>query len=241
MYIDLEKEKETKRLYYENNKEKLREINRQYRLTHKEKLAERRKTTSKEYYQKNSVEIIRKNTEYYENNKDIITIKQRVQSKSYYQKNKDSIRLRHKAYTENNKEKKREYDKNRLDITAENERKRRTVDLLYKLKKNLRSLIHLGFKNGKFTKSCKTAEILGCNFEELKTHLESKFEPWMNWSNYGNWNGIPTEINTSWDIDHIIPLSLAKTEDEMIILNHYTNLQPLCSYTNRNIKRNNVK
>ena len=58
----------------------------------------------------------------------------------------------------------------------------------------------------------------------------------MNWNNRGNWDGYPTEINTAWDIDHIIPLLTAKTEEEVIKLNHYTNLQPLCSYTNRHIK-----
>ena len=42
------------------------------------------------------------------------------------------------------------------------------------------------------------------------------------------------------DIDHIIPLSSAKTEEDIIRLNHYTTLQPLCSYTNRYIKKNNL-
>jgi hypothetical protein len=39
------------------------------------------------------------------------------------------------------------------------------------------------------------------------------------------------ELNKSWDIDHIIPISSAKTKEDIIRLNHYTNLQPLCSYT----------
>jgi hypothetical protein len=38
-------------------------------------------------------------------------------------------------------------------------------------------------------------------------------------------------------IDHIIPISTANTEDEVIKLNHFTNLKPLCSYTNRYIKK----
>lgn len=41
----------------------------------------------------------------------------------------------------------------------------------------------------------------------------------------------------SWDIDHIVPLSTATTEEDLIRLNHYTNLQPLCSKVNRDIKR----
>lgn len=69
---------------------------------------------------------------------------------------------------------------------------------------------------------------------EFKSYLESKFETWMNWENRGLYNG---ELNYGWDIDHIIPLSSAKTEDDIIKLNHYSNLQPLCSYTNRYIKK----
>ena len=58
----------------------------------------------------------------------------------------------------------------------------------------------------------------------------------MTWENKGLYNG---ELNYGWDIDHIIPVSSGKTEDDMIKLNHYTNLQPLCSKINRDIKRNN--
>lgn len=41
------------------------------------------------------------------------------------------------------------------------------------------------------------------------------------------------------NIDHIVPISSAKSENDVLKLNHYTNLQPLCSKINRNIKRNN--
>lgn len=75
---------------------------------------------------------------------------------------------------------------------------------------------------------------LGCSLEELKIHIESKFEHWMNWENYGKYNG---ELNHGWDIDHILPLSHAKTEFDFKQLCHYTNLQPLCSKVNRDIKK----
>lgn len=63
---------------------------------------------------------------------------------------------------------------------------------------------------------------------------DSKFEPWMTWGNRGLYNG---ELNYGWDIDHIIPS--AETEEGVIKLNHYTNLQPLCSKVNRDIKKDN--
>ena len=101
------------------------------------------------------------------------------------------------------------------------------------LSKQLRSIILNSIKNNGYTKNSKTENILGCTFEEFKLYLESKFENWMTWENRGLYNG---ELNYGWDIDHIIPISSAKTEEETIKLNHYTNLQPLCSYTNRHIK-----
>ena len=59
----------------------------------------------------------------------------------------------------------------------------------------------------------------------------------MNWDNYGNPKDGILKPNKSWDIDHIIPTSLAKTEEDVIRLNHYSNLRPLCSYINRVVKR----
>jgi hypothetical protein len=59
----------------------------------------------------------------------------------------------------------------------------------------------------------------------------------MTWENKGLYNGNP---NYGWDIDHIIPLSEAKSKDDVIRLNHYTNLQPLCSYINRDVKKNKI-
>jgi len=80
-------------------------------------------------------------------------------------------------------------------------------------------------------------EILGCDIDNFKSYLESKFEDWMTWENRGLYNG---EFNYGWDIDHIIPVSSAKTEEELLLLNHYTNLQPLCSKINRDIKKSNI-
>ena len=106
--------------------------------------------------------------------------------------------------------------------------------LLTKLKRKIRTGICNLLKSKGFTKNSHTLDILGCSIEELKFHLESKFEPWMNWGNHGLYNG---GFNYGWDIDHIIPVSSGKTEEELLKLNHFTNLQPLCSIINRYIKK----
>ena len=102
---------------------------------------------------------------------------------------------------------------------------------------NIRTLIQVSFKNSGYSKKTKTQEILGCSFEEFELHLESQFEDWMTWDNKALYNG---ELNYGWDIDHKIPLASAETEEDIIRLNHYTNLQPLCSRINRDIKRDRL-
>jgi hypothetical protein len=88
-----------------------------------------------------------------------------------------------------------------------------------------------------YKKNTRTYKILGCTYEEFKTHIESQWEEWMNWDNYGRYNG---EENYGWDLDHIIPLSSVTTEEDIIRLNHYSNIQPLCSYVNRYVKRDKI-
>lgn len=114
--------------------------------------------------------------------------------------------------------------------------KRLETDPLYKLRISYTRRINKCIKRNK--KGSNLLENLGCSLDCFKNHIESKFEPWMNWSNYGLYNG---EINHGWDLDHIIPISSAKTEYEFNNLCHYSNIQPLCSKVNRDIKRDKIK
>jgi hypothetical protein len=146
---------------------------------------------------------------------------------------KEKQQILTKQWKEKNKEHYKEYC---IQYRKEYRKNKTKNDPLFKLEDNIRSSIYNAFKYKNISKSSKTREILGCSFEELKQHLESQFEPWMNWNNRGNHSVSGQKI--SWDIDHIVPLSSAKTEDDIVKLNHYTNLQPICSYYNRYIKRN---
>jgi hypothetical protein len=76
--------------------------------------------------------------------------------------------------------------------------------------------------------------IIGIPKEEFRKWVEAQFEPWMTWGNYGTVDGkAPSAQCQCWDLDHIIPISMAVTIDDVHRLNHHTNLRPLCSYVNR--------
>ena len=124
----------------------------------------------------------------------------------------------YKIYYKSNKEKFLQYERN---YRSEYQKKRKLVDPLFKLRCNISTSINLSFKNKGFKKESKTHKYLGCSFEEFKIHLENKFTKGMNWDNQGEWH-----------LDHIYPVSLAKDEDELIRLNHYTNFQPLWAIDN---------
>lgn len=163
---------------------------------------------------------------FYLNNPD----KKREYQKRYEEKNKEKIALKKKEYREKNKTK--------IQIKINEYRKhRKTIDPVFKLKNSIRRNINNAFKRKSFSKNSKSEEILGCTFQQFKEHLESQFEPWMTWDNYGLYNG---QFKYGWDIDHIIPVITALTESETIILNHHNNLRPLCSKINRDIKKSNL-
>jgi len=161
---------------------------------------------------------------------------------NYRKENVEEINKKIKDYYFKNPEKRKDKTKKWLDKNTSYFKKyqkdRRKNDNLFKLISNIRTLIGQKIRNGGYTKKSKTNQILGCSYEGFKSHIESKFETWMNWNNYGKYNG---EFNYGWDIDHIIPVGNAETEEEIIKLNHYTNLQPLCSKVNRDIKKDKLE
>jgi len=237
--IDYEnnREKKLKRCkeYYENNKEIILERNKIYYENNKEIILVRHKE-----YQEENVE---KYKEYYDKYK--ITDKAKERGKRYSEKNREYKAEKDRKWREENKEHVREFQKK---YSKENKEKinkyRRNYecnrfrnDMVFRLKLLVSSSIRKAFYTNKLKKNGRTEIILGKSFEDFKLYLESKFEPWMNWENQGRYNG---EFNYGWDIDHIIPISSAKTEDDIIRLNHYTNLQPLCSKINRHIKRDTI-
>ena len=219
----------------EEQRIKYREYNRIWR----EKNREKKKEYSRKTYQKNREKILEQSKLYREKNAE----KRRESSRNRYQQKKEMLLEQCRLYRENNPKKRREILKKsnlkNIHKKREWERNYRKTNPLYRLRKNLSNSIILSLKKGNYTKKSGTKEIIGLEFQSLKEYIEGLWEPWMSWDNYGLYK-IDT-FNYGWDIDHIIPTSTAKTEEEVLKLNHYTNLKPLCSKVNRHIKRDKLQ
>lgn len=87
---------------------------------------------------------------------------------------------------------------------------------LYRIKTDFSSYIRSAIKKKGYSNNAKISKFLGCKSDKFIHHIESLFQEGMSWDNHGE-----------WEVDHIIPNSFAKTIEDIIILNHYTNLQPL--------------
>lgn len=149
-------------------------------------------------------------------------IKNPDKTKEYNEKYSDIKR----KWVENNLErirsKQREWDhKNRAKESKRKKKyfyKRFHNDVLYRHKVLARSTIHNAiYRNKPYANNTKMARMIGCSYNDLKNHM---LNTWM--KRYGTpYNG------EKFDIDHIIPLSMATTKEEIDMLCHYTNLQML--------------
>jgi hypothetical protein len=138
---------------------------------------------------------------------EAIRASKRKYQKKYKERNPEYI----KVWRSNNVEKIREFGK-------DYEVKRRKSDPVYKLGRDIRSLINGSFRRKSCIKPEKTESIIGCSILELQKYLLSKCPEGTTLSDFNRYG---------YHIDHIVPLSTAKTEEEVLKLCHYTNLQPL--------------
>jgi hypothetical protein len=259
-----------------NNKKILR--NNKPKLIKIKKIEEKTKICSKCFLEKernlfckfNVCKACRKiyNANYQKNNSE--TIKQ--QKKVYCAENKDKINKRDKIYRTNNKEaldtnRKEYYKNNKEDILAygkeyrknnkekiiahnnEYKKKKRKSDPIFKLRELISRAVNISLNGYKNNISILT--YLPYTIAELKNHLESRFEQWMNWNNHGIYNSEiwndSDSLTWAWQLDHIIPQSalpyLSMEDENFKICWALENLRPYSAKqniidNNRGLKKN---
>lgn len=152
-----------------------------------------------------------------------------ARDKAYYEVNRARILEQKKEYAAKTGEAKSEYNKvyrgENWDRLLENHKvymkSRRAADCVFDLAVRVRGLIAVKIRTAGYTKKSSAQKILGCDWKFFKEHVEKQFFGGMGWHN-----------RREWHIDHIMPLATAKTEEDVIRLNHYSNLRPLWAKDN---------
>jgi hypothetical protein len=246
-----------KKEHYQANKEKVRVRGQEYRAQNKEKIAESKRKYAQEnkekisakiklYYIENKEQIDAKNKAWAKENKDRIVKYKKI----YEEDNKDILKQKKAAYREHNKERlsegqKQHYQNNKEKIKAKTReyalankdkikeycktyvKERKAADPLFKFKCQVRTMIHLAVKRKSFKKNTKSFSIIGMAAEDFMLYLEQTFV-----NVYGRTRNSDDVVH----IDHKIPMATAKTEEDMIRLCHYSNLQYLLA--SDNLKKN---
>ena len=199
MMKNKEQRKEYQKEHYLKNKEQRKEYQKEYYLKNKEHV----KKQQKEYNLKNKEHKKEYDREYRLNNNN------NKQMREHYLKNKEHYKEQQKGYT--SKPETQELRRNRAN-------ERYKTDINYRILKLCRTRLWQALKG--INKSASTMELIGCTPDELRQHLESKFEPWMNWENQGL---------GGWDMDHIkacFHFNLEDPKQQRACFN-WSNLQPM--------------
>lgn len=133
-----------------------------------------------------------------------------------------SARMRAKALPD--AERKRREEANRV-----RQRARRKSDPLIAMQARLSRLHRHALAQVGAIKRSPTFEQLGYTVEQFVAHIERQFVRGMGWHNMDK-----------WQIDHIIPVSEAKTEADVVALNHLCNLRPMWAEENNRRKNRRV-
>ena len=167
-----------------------------------------------------------------------------LQNKEYKQNHKNEIKTYNKEYRVEHKEEAKKYTKqyrieNIDDIKAYRrsyQKEKRRTNPAYKLKQSVSTYINIMLKSNNSSKNGESClKYLPYSLEKLKEHLESLFEPWMTWDNWGLYNWQTWNDNDpatwTWHVDHITPQSdlpyTSMKDDNFTICWALENLRPL--------------
>jgi len=218
-------DKEYRKKYYKNNKDKIKEYHKKWRENNRDKYNKSKKKWNVNNKQKLS-DIQRAS---YIKNRDIILEKKKAKYQKSIEKYSEERKKKKAEALIRRKIKDREYSKKYYqnnkqyykDYRKKYEADRKKIDPLFLLSGNLRARTSQAFKRKSWHKGGNTEKLLGVPYEVAKQHIERQFTKGMTWENNGEWH-----------IDHIIPLVSATNEIELRKLCHYTNLQPLWAFDN---------
>ncbi len=130
-----------------------------------------------------------------------------------HDKDKERVNARRKQLynTPEGKIKKQQYFITNKDKIYQHRVNRIKTDPVYKLRTKISQIIWVRLKNNNSSKHGESIlKYLPYTIQELKDHLESLFEPWMNWDNHGKYNKNWDDndpLTWKWNVDHIIPQS----------------------------------
>lgn len=207
------------REWYKNHQDLIKD----YRKEHKEKT----KKQYKEWRNLNKEEVQIKEKEYRDTHKDYYS----ELNKKYYVDHKEEFReYRQKYYKENVGELQRyskQYAKEHPEVGRKSGRKRRE-NITTRLSANVSCAIWCSLRDGKGRIHWEF--LVGYTLTTLIAHLESLFESWMTWENYGWGPG-------KWVIDHIKPIVAfnfnSYKDPEFLECWALSNLRPLSYEENR--------
>lgn len=159
------------------NKSKLAEYDKNYRKDYYNNNKDKIISNTNLYYKNNKDKCLKQKKKYYQNNKDKIL----NDVKQYSKNNIDKIleyRLIHKEkFAEYSKEYLRKYKRNR-----------RKTDPVYRLRCNFSGMINKALKKSNSSKDGRSSiKYLPYSIAELKVHLEKQFNEHMSWENHGTY------------------------------------------------------
>ena len=177
---------------------------------------ERKKNNEKTYWKKTKEVQSEKRKEWGKNNKEY----RQEYNKNYRKENLEKLRENDRKYNEIRRQDPK-YKEWYNAYRREYDRKKRQTDPEFRLRSNVSRRVREMLTQDKSDSAMK---YVGCDVQQLKTHLEARFEENMTWENYGSF----------WHIDHIIPCNSwnLKNVFEQFCCFNYRNLQPLWGIDN---------
>ena len=147
----------------------------------------------------------------------------KVSNKAYYEAHKEEINAYREAYRKAHKEEQKAYSEAHKPQRNKLRNERRKTDPIYKLNCLLSGGLRAALKAQGASKNNRTLKYSCCTLAFLYAHLKKQFTTGMTWENHGEWH-----------IDHRKPKAKfnLKNEEEIYMMQHWTNLQPMWASEN---------